>query len=177
MTDDYYYKRTAEYKPVLDRNQTGCFTVPMIHSCVLIDLRRTESDLLTYKSEKIDNFDGPLDDIITFAIGAKRSGISLVLCNDQFFGYVMVPLEQDDPLNFDYQQLINIKLEILTDNEPIVVNEELEEYTWLPEKDTLGFDEIFMINLVRRPDRRRRMLRCFDELGLEATIVDAVDGG
>jgi GR25 family glycosyltransferase involved in LPS biosynthesis len=33
-----------------------------------------------------------------------------------------------------------------------------------------------MINLVRRPERRKRMKMCFDELGLLVTIVDAVDG-
>ena len=33
-----------------------------------------------------------------------------------------------------------------------------------------------MINLLRRPDRRRKMLAVFDELGVEAEMVDAVDG-
>ncbi|XP_025835147.1 glycosyltransferase 25 family member-like isoform X2 [Agrilus planipennis] len=33
-----------------------------------------------------------------------------------------------------------------------------------------------MINLLRRPERRKRMMRCFDELGLEVEILDAVDG-
>lgn len=38
------------------------------------------------------------------------------------------------------------------------------------------FDNIFMINLKRRPDRRKRMNQCFDELGLKVQTVDAVDG-
>ena len=33
-----------------------------------------------------------------------------------------------------------------------------------------------MINLVRRPERRAKMMACFRELGINATIVDAVDG-
>ena len=33
-----------------------------------------------------------------------------------------------------------------------------------------------MINLERRPDRRNKMVNCFKELGIEAKIVNAVDG-
>lgn len=176
MTDDYYYQRTEDYKPVLNREKVGCFNVPMVHSCVLVDLRREISDYLTYIPEKVPYFDGPIDDIITFAIGANRSGIALNLCNDEQFGFVMVPLEQDDKLAIDFEQLTNIKLEILTEEKPLNVSKLLKPYTWLPEKDTLGFDKIFMINLLRRPERRKRMKFCFDELGLQVTVVDAVDG-
>ncbi|KAJ3662789.1 hypothetical protein Zmor_007118 [Zophobas morio] len=176
MTDDYYYQRTDDYKPVLNREKVGCFNVPMVHSCVLVDLRKYVSDLLTYNPQQVPNFDGPVDDIITFAIAANRSGVSLNLCNDETFGYVMVPLEQDDKLIMDLDQLTNIKLEILSEEEPLVVSKLLESYISFPEKDTLGFDKIFMINLVRRPERRRRMNLCFDELGLHVSVVDAVDG-
>ena len=33
-----------------------------------------------------------------------------------------------------------------------------------------------MINLLRRPDRREKMLSAFDILGIDSEIVDAVDG-
>lgn len=33
-----------------------------------------------------------------------------------------------------------------------------------------------MINLLRRPERRKRMLACFDAIGIEAEIIDAIDG-
>ncbi|KAI0216722.1 Glycosyltransferase 25 family member [Lamellibrachia satsuma] len=33
-----------------------------------------------------------------------------------------------------------------------------------------------MINLERRPDRRYKMFRCFEELGIQAKTVSAVDG-
>ena len=36
--------------------------------------------------------------------------------------------------------------------------------------------QVFMIGLVRCPDRRNRMLACFDELAFNYTIFDAVDG-
>lgn len=176
MTEDYYYLRTEDYKQVLEFEKVGCFNVPMVHSCVLIDLRKKESDLLTYVPDKVQDYDGPHDDIITFALGANKSNINLQLCNDNFYGYVMVPLEETDTLENDYLQLTNIKLEALGRNELLPVNKLLKPYISKPYKDKLQFDEIYMINLLRRPERRERMLHCFDELGLDVTILDAVDG-
>lgn len=40
----------------------------------------------------------------------------------------------------------------------------------------MGFDEIYMINLVRRPNRRRRMMLTLKELGIAAKPFDAIDG-
>lgn len=74
MTDDYYYLRTDKYEPILYREERGCFDVPMIHSAILIDLRKYASDRLTYKPRNLDQYTGPTDDIITFAIGAQKSG-------------------------------------------------------------------------------------------------------
>lgn len=175
-TDDYYYMRTEDYKPILYREKTGCFAVPMVHSCVLINLNHVDSDHLTYVPEKIQNFDGPHDDIITFAISANRSNVPLYLCNEVPYGYITIPLEQTDNLDIDLQQLINTKIEILNEGPPLVVSELLKSYIRMPEKNTLGFDKIFMINLLRRPDRRERMVKCFEELGLEVAVVNAVDG-
>lgn len=74
MTDKFYYKRTEEYMDVLNKKNVGCFSVPMIHSAVLINLRKFSSDKLTYNPKKIENYDGPVDDIIAFAVSANKSG-------------------------------------------------------------------------------------------------------
>lgn len=37
----------------------------------------------------------------------------MFVCNDQSYGYVMVPLEKDDDLSYDLLQLTNLKLEIM----------------------------------------------------------------
>lgn len=76
MTDQYYYDRSDEYKPILDREVQGCFPVPMVHSCVLIKLKTEKSDDITYDPKKAMNYDGPNDDIITFAVNAKNIGMS-----------------------------------------------------------------------------------------------------
>lgn len=74
MTDDYYYKRTEEYEKILFRKNVSCFSVPMVHSAVLIDLRKKDSDPLTYDSNNLNNYNGPRDDIITFSLGASNFG-------------------------------------------------------------------------------------------------------
>uniref|UniRef100_A0A8C3LUA4 procollagen galactosyltransferase n=1 Tax=Chrysolophus pictus TaxID=9089 RepID=A0A8C3LUA4_CHRPC len=42
--------------------------------------------------------------------------------------------------------------------------------------DKMGFDEVFMINLKRRADRRERMLRTLHEQEIACKLVEAVDG-
>ncbi|KAG8038300.1 hypothetical protein G9C98_006627 [Cotesia typhae] len=176
MTSEYYYKRTEQYTPILNRENPGCHEVPMIHSAVLTDLRRQSSDYLTYNSEKLENYDGPQDDIITFARSANLSSTPLYVCNDEVYGYVMVPLESQDTLEHDYQQLTNLKLEILSLQAELSLSQTMKNFIRYPKKDKLGLDHIYMINLRRRPERRVRMHRCFDELGIESETIDAVDG-
>lgn len=73
MTSNYYYKRTEDYEKILNRENIGCFRVPMVHSAVLINLRSPHSDVLTYSPSKVDEYSGPIDDIIIFAVGANKS--------------------------------------------------------------------------------------------------------
>lgn len=74
MTDEFYYKRTEDYKPILDRERMGCFKVPMVHSAVLVNIRYHLSPNLTFFGSKIPDYGGPTDDIITFALSAKLLG-------------------------------------------------------------------------------------------------------
>ncbi|XP_067012190.1 glycosyltransferase 25 family member [Anabrus simplex] len=176
MTDEYYYLRTDDYKPTLNRERIGCFDVPMVHSSVLINLRRKSSDNLTFIRSKVPDYEGPNDDIIIFALAANKSGIPLYICNDEVYGFVMVPLEQGDSLAVDYTQLTNLKLEVLVENPPLPVSDLLSEYVSYPLQDTMGFDLVYMINLLRRPERRIRMNNCFRELGIHAYVINGVDG-
>lgn len=74
MTENFYYKRTDDYKPILQMKNKGCFPVPMIHTAVLINLNTKTSDFLTYVPGKVKDYDGPEDDIIAFAVNAKNFG-------------------------------------------------------------------------------------------------------
>ncbi|XP_053971796.1 glycosyltransferase 25 family member [Hylaeus volcanicus] len=176
MNTDYYYRRTDNYDRILFREETGCFDVPMIHSAVLIDLRKHASDALTYNPNNLDRYNGPIDDIIIFAISAKKSGVPLFVCNNNIYGFVMIPLEEGETIVDDLQSLTNIKTEILANSNYLPLSRILEKFVRYPVADTLQVDQIYMINLLRRPERRDRMNRLFKELGIRAETIDAVDG-
>ncbi|KAG7174641.1 Glycosyltransferase 25 family member-like [Homarus americanus] len=177
MTADYWYTRSEDYIPILERKQKGCFAVPMVHSCVLVDLSRVVSDKLTFTSKNVSDYNGPNDDIITLAISAKKAEVDMYVCNTEIYGFIPPPLDDDQHLEVDYKQLLSIKLEVLVQHEPLPVSTQLAKYVPpLPKKDKAGFDQIYLISLVRRPERRERMKHCFDELGLDVKTFDAVDG-
>lgn len=145
MSADYYYQRTDEYKEIYHRHKVGNFPVPMVHTAVLVDLNEIKSNSLTFDRQKlIDNqrryhsgsklYDGPLDDIIIFAISANSSGIPMYISNEHSYGYFLAPLETDDDLQRDYQQLINVKLMAVNDiGQEILVNDEFKPFISYPE--------------------------------------------
>ncbi|MPC25644.1 Glycosyltransferase 25 family member [Portunus trituberculatus] len=177
MTEDYWYTRSDDYIPILDRKQMGCFDVPMVHSCVLVDLTRVASDNLTFIPKNLPGYKGPHDDIIAFAISAKNAGLPMHVCNSEIYGFIPPPLEDGQGLHIDMKQLLSIKLEVLVEHPPLPVSKLLAKYTPPPPKiDNVGFDQIYLINLARRLERRDRMFQSFRELGLKVKLFEAVDG-
>jgi collagen beta-1,O-galactosyltransferase len=105
--EDHYYVRTDEYKEILHRKKVGCFEVPMIHSAILVDLRK-----VNVPSFRPTNDSVPEDDIILFATSAKERGIPLEICNELEYGALMSPLDEKDDLMRDDEQLTNLRIEI-----------------------------------------------------------------
>lgn len=182
MSSDFYYKRTDDYKKIRNYEMIGEYVVPMVHSAVLIDLNRISSDLLTFNKTKLDSFhdresySGPIDDIIIFAISAKSSQTEMTISNSHAYGYVLVPLDHDEPLSKDTQQLVNTKVSIINTYNHVRILPELLKYMSHPDKSKLSFSEIYMINLKRRTERRKKMESAMKELGLDFTYLEAVDG-
>uniref|UniRef100_A0A2C9KWA3 Glycosyl transferase family 25 domain-containing protein n=1 Tax=Biomphalaria glabrata TaxID=6526 RepID=A0A2C9KWA3_BIOGL len=173
MSDKGYYIRTSFYLPIVEREIKGIFSVPMVHSAFLVDLNHRMSPLLSYS--QLPDYTGPKDDIIIFANNVKLLGETMHILNTEYFGKVMMPLDKrftlaDESAQFDY-----VKLEAMVEEVPPLYS---SPHVYIPErpKDKLGFDQIYMINLKRRPARRFRMLKAFDYLGIEAKVIDAVDG-
>jgi len=176
MTENLYYLRSADYMAILNREKVGLFQVPMVHSTFLVDLRRSESRYLSYgidvEAYKVQPI--PFDDIIVFAYNARRHGVKFWLTNEEPFGKLIGPLAENYGVEDDKNQFINMKLESLWEDPPMPVSEHI---TFIPSvKTKLGFDEIYLVNLKRRPDRLTRMKACFEELGISYKLIDAVDG-
>lgn len=188
MTEAYYYDRRPEYKEIYDRQKTGQFAVPMIHSAVLIHLRDHRTDALTFDRRELpqlagdsaasDEFDvPPQDDIIVLAVAANRSGVPMLICNERTYGYVLVPLDNNDSFDQDHRQLTNVKVMLINRlDSGIDVLEALRPFVMLPRRTRLGLDNVVMINLARRPERRSKMEHNFNEIGMEVQLLPAVDG-
>ncbi|CAM4595492.1 unnamed protein product [Leuciscus chuanchicus] len=167
-----YYKRTPHYVPIRNWKRTGCHPVPMIHSTMLIDLRRSASAALAFYPLH-HYYLWALDDIMAFAFSARQAGVQMFLCNKEHYGYLPLPLEIKQTLEEEVESFSHTVTEALID-----FKMETSHYLHIASKpkDTMAFNQVYLINLKRREDRRDRMLRSLEVLGIDVTLTDAVDG-
>ncbi|XP_074829722.1 inactive glycosyltransferase 25 family member 3 isoform X1 [Natator depressus] len=173
ITPQGYYRRTADYFPTKNRQRMGCFAVPMVYATFLLDLRREGTSELAFHPPH-PNYTWPFDDIIVFAYSCQAAGVQIYVCNQERFGYINVPVKSHQTLEDEHINFVHLILEAMVDGPPMYPSEHVS----LSPKHLgkMGFDEIFLINLVRRPDRRQRMLSSLYELEIDPLVVDAVDG-
>ncbi|XP_023653752.1 procollagen galactosyltransferase 2-like [Paramormyrops kingsleyae] len=172
MTSQGYYNRTADYVPIRQWKRSGCFPVPMLHSTFLLDLRRAASHALAFHPPHA-SYSWAFDDIMAFAFSAQQAGVQMHVCNGERYGFLPVPLKPQQTLEEEDENCAHTIAEAM-------IHHSLEpsHYLHIPEKppERMGFDLIFLINLKRRVERRQRMLRTLAVLGIEATVIEAVDG-
>ena len=73
MNEKGYYKSHPRYYEIFNKNITGTFSVPLVHSTVLIHMRDTRVDGLQYHPIP-QGYGGDVDDILVFAWSAKQAG-------------------------------------------------------------------------------------------------------
>ncbi|XP_006834889.1 PREDICTED: probable inactive glycosyltransferase 25 family member 3 [Chrysochloris asiatica] len=173
ITPQGYYRRTAEYFPTKNRQRRGCFRVPMVHSTFLVYLQAEGAFQLAFYPPH-PNYTWPFDDIIVFAYACQAAGVSVHVCNQHRYGYMNVPVKSHQGLQDEKVNFIHLILEALVDGPPMQVSAHVSQPPKRPSK--MGFDEVFVISLVRRPDRRERMLNSLWEMEISGRVVDAVDG-
>lgn len=107
------------------------------------------------------------------------------VCNRESYGYI--PDENEDENEQDQEirseSFVYLRSQHLlngpnkTYNSPLPVTEhKLITTKFKKLKTKLGFDQIYVINLERRQDRRRRIESTLDDLNLSFKIFKAVDG-
>ncbi|KAM5328338.1 inactive glycosyltransferase 25 family member 3 isoform 2-T2 [Glossophaga mutica] len=173
ITPQGYYRRTAEYFPTKNRQRRGCFRVPMVHSTFLVSLRVEGAAQLAFYPPH-PSYTWPFDDIIVFAYSCQAAGVSVHVCNEQRYGYMNVPVKPHQDLEDERVNFIHLVLEALVDGPPMWASAHVSRPPKSPTK--MGFDEVFVISLARRPDRRERMLSSLWEMEISGRVVDAVDG-
>ncbi|XP_067086553.1 procollagen galactosyltransferase 2 [Osmerus mordax] len=172
ITPQGYYKRTPDYQPIREWRRLGCFPVPMVHSSFLLDLRRAASLSLAFHPPHPD-YSLAFDDIMVFAFSARQAGVQMHVCNREHYGFLPVPLKAHQNLEEEKESFTHTITEAMIDHRL-----ESSQYVYSPptQQDKMDFDEVFLVNLRRRVDRRTRMLSTMAALGLQATVTDAVDG-
>ncbi|XP_043940389.1 procollagen galactosyltransferase 1 isoform X2 [Protopterus annectens] len=168
-----YYKRTPAYMPIRKRDRKGCFPVPMVHSTFLIDLRKEASQDLAFYPPHAD-YTWAFDDIIVFASSCREADVQMYVCNKEIYGFLPVPLRSHATLQDEAESFLHVLLEVMVKYPPLEPSSYISVSPKYPDK--MGFDEVFMINLKRRTDRRERMLQTFYQQEIACKIVDAVDG-
>lgn len=173
ITPQGYYRRTAEYFPTKNRQRQGCFRVPMVHSTFLVSLKTEETAQLAFYPPH-PNYTWPFDDIIVFAYACQAAGVLVQVCNDHRYGYMNVAVKPHQGLEEEKANFIHLILEALVEGPPMLASAHVSLPPKKPNK--MGFDEVFVISLARRPQRRVRMLTSLWEMEISAQVVDAVDG-
>lgn len=173
ITPQGYYRRTAEYFPTRHRHRLGCYPVPMVHSTVLLNLRKEGMRKLAFYPPHVD-YSWPYDDIIVFAFSCRAADIQMYICNKERYGYVNVPAKPHQTVEDDRLNFVHLHLESTIDGPPMSASRYIHMFP--KQRDLMGFDEIYLINLQRRPDRRDRMLFSLNELEIDVKVVAAVDG-
>ncbi|CAG0914322.1 unnamed protein product [Notodromas monacha] len=179
ITPDWYYARSDDYMDILDRKKLGIFRVPLVHSCVLIDLRTRDSQKLAYDPEKLTELDIPFDDIIAFAASANQSNVEMFVTNEKQYG--VIPLVADTGRSAEEEKDMMLYLKLMLTaitGEALSVSTVFddESHKYKQQRGLPGIDKTYMINLLKRVERRDRMDYCFRELGIEYEWIEAVDG-
>lgn len=120
------------------------------------------------------------DDIFTDLHILSRSltdvGARCYLLNEKIYGLILAPMQKHlTELEFDVENMRFTALESFYDGPPGLIYSPFVSPSY-PKPSKFGFDEIYVVNLRRRPDRLKRMRACFQLLGVDAEIFDAVDG-
>lgn len=85
-----------------------------------------------------------------------------------------VAVKSHQGLEEEKDNFVHLILEALVDGPPMTASAHVSQPPKKPNK--MGFDEVFVISLARRPQRRARMLSSLWEMEISAQVVDAVDG-
>ncbi|RXN35366.1 procollagen galactosyltransferase 2-like protein [Labeo rohita] len=108
-----YYKRTPHYIPIRNWESTGCHPVPMIHSTMLIDLRRSASAALAFYPVH-HRYLWAVDDILAFAFSARQAGVQMFICNKEHYGYLPLPLNTKQTLKEEVESFSHTVTEALS---------------------------------------------------------------
>ncbi|CAF0888501.1 unnamed protein product [Rotaria sordida] len=174
QTPDFY-----AYRQIYERKKLGCFLINGgIKDFYFFNFNYPQIRNVFLTNENYEKFQPES----TIDVIARENSIPSYVCNREEFGYI--PAQFLEALN-DESIIHDFYIHLLVEHQlngpsqtylsPIprtsLINIPLSK-----EKTKFGLDEIYVINLVRRNDRRERLQATFDILNISVRFFDAIDG-
>ncbi|KJH41023.1 LPS glycosyltransferase [Dictyocaulus viviparus] len=160
--DDNYRNREVQKRIEISES-----VLPM-----LVNIDSIDSSYLTFDADNIPYYNGSSDPLKVFTESARRMDIKLWIDNVKNHGfYIDGSLEVEEK-----RRTIRYMLaDLIADGQRLPIPSHTVR-PWTPDKQLWDVDKIYMINLKRRPERRAKMEKIFNILGVNATYWEATDG-
>jgi collagen beta-1,O-galactosyltransferase len=161
------------YKQIYERKKLGCF---------VIDGGIKDFYFFNFQYPQIRDVFLKYDHSQAIDVIAKQNSIPSYVCNREIFGYI--PAQYLEAF-YDESLIHDLYIHMLIEHQlngpsqtylPAIPRTSLINLPVSKEKTKFGLDEIYVINLVRRPDRRERLQSTFDILNISVRFFDAIDG-
>lgn len=132
-----------------------------------------DSSYLSFDPDNLRTYTGPNDPFRVFGYSAYQMNIPVFLDNHHFYGYL---LDSREMPKIEHRSLLSSLLNQVYESNSHSIFHAPSLEAWFPEPSWFGFDNIFVINLKRRPKRLERMRINARFLGIKFTLFEAVDG-
>ncbi|KAK6746050.1 hypothetical protein RB195_012271 [Necator americanus] len=161
VEDDYRERN------VVERVKIDQAVLPMF-----VNIDRMDASYLTFDADNLSHYEGSSDPLEVFAESARRMGVELWIDNLKHHGFYI-----DESLEADARRraLRYLLADLVADDQNLPIPSQTVR-PWVPEPHRWDVDKIYMINLNRRPERRAKMEKIFQILGVDATHWEATDG-
>ncbi|PAV86727.1 hypothetical protein WR25_14169 [Diploscapter pachys] len=156
----------------IEELQTERFINDEVFLPLFVNLTAMDSSYLTFDSGNLLSYVGASDPTEVFTVSASRMKIPIYLDHARYYGfYIKSDMEIEDK-----RRLLRYSVaDLLADGYPTPIISRTVR-PWVSESEKWGVNEIYLINLKRRPEKLERMLKIFELLGVDFKYWEAVDG-
>ena len=165
-----------EYNSFYRRERVGCFKVDTVQESFLLYLKDQRFISLLQVDKLIDQSDD-----LQISLELKQKGVSMYGCNTNDFGYSPDKSMSSSVSDEQEDNFVLVRMEHLlngpnkTFNRPLAVTKHIQPSAAKKRRTKLGFDQIYVINLERRPDRKSRIESALDDLNISFKTAKATD--
>ncbi|CAG0886610.1 unnamed protein product [Cyprideis torosa] len=168
------------YEDIRNQEILGTFPVPVVDHCYLINMKMVGPRMLTFDKTKLKVVtDVPLQDMMNvFSLSAKVHNINIYIVNNDMFGYMPPPLDVGETIEDDEERVMSAAIHAGAFHWEYPFEQDIfDGYEQLIDWDNLGIEEVFVINLERRSEKKSFMEKAVPQsVGWFPEFISAFDG-